>query len=78
MFATYTGAGAGQVNVADMVTGSLRYMFNGTENLQFGDSRSSVAVDKEGCTSRTCTLWCANMMQQAMRYSNGHCRLRST
>ena len=51
MFATYTGNGAGQVNVADMVTGSLRYMFNGTENLQFGDTQSSVAVDKEGCTS---------------------------
>ncbi len=54
MFSTYTGNGAGQVNVVDMLTGNLIYMFNGTENLVFGDSRSSVAVDKEGCTCAGC------------------------
>jgi len=49
VFATYSGEGAGQVNVVDALSGTVRYIFNGTENLSFGDSRSSVAVDKEGC-----------------------------
>ena len=48
-YATYTET-TGAVIVADMFTGSLRYFFTQSDHLQFGNSRSSVAVDKEGCT----------------------------
>ena len=41
----------GAVIVADMLSGWMKYYFNSSENLAFGNSRSSVAFDKEGCTS---------------------------
>jgi hypothetical protein len=46
-YATMADVG-GQVNVVDAESGSLKWNFTGNDHLMFGNSRSSVAVDRDG------------------------------
>jgi hypothetical protein len=51
VFSTYSPKvlQAGAMVVADTIDGHMQYWFNGSNGVYFGNTRSSAAVDRDGC-----------------------------